>query len=181
MQAFEKISNAYWVIPKQFLAGEHPLAYHRSVGIERLNWLLSVGVVDFIDLTQEVEDSGGHYLGFLPEISSYNSLPVRYARFPIMDFGVPAIEEMEAILASIYRSLEQKRTCYLHCQGGIGRTGLVVGCFLVSCGLRPNEALKRLQELRQGTPKGEIPSPETEAQRQMVLSWKGCQNKDYAL
>lgn len=179
MQDEEQIANAYWVLPDRLLAGEHPFASHLS-GMQRLKWLIGVGINHFIDLTQE-EDHQNEYAALLPMVAQLYSMEIHYARFAIADFGLPTEDEMQNILTHIHHALQQGHRIYLHCQAGIGRTGLVVGCFLVCLGLSGEEALKRIQELRRSIPKGTYPSPETEAQRQMIMKWKGCQKEHYAL
>jgi protein-tyrosine phosphatase len=59
----------------------------------------------------------------------------------------------------------------VHCWGGTGRTGTVVGCYLVQQGLSGAESLQRLSHLRRQTPTAGRDSPEMESQRQMVLQW----------
>jgi len=58
----------------------------------------------------------------------------------------------------------------VHCLGGLGRTGTVVGCFLVRHGLSGAQALETIQLLRRTTPNADSPSPEAEMQRWMVLN-----------
>lgn len=69
-----------------------------------------------------------------------------------------------------------RQTVYVHCWGGVGRTGLVVGCWLVRHGWRGAEALDEVQRLF-GTmtpekvarhPEG---SPQTPGQRRMIMGW----------
>jgi len=65
-----------------------------------------------------------------------------------------------------------KKIVYVHCLGGIGRTGTVVGCYLVRHGLPGEEALEHLQNLRKETPDWWFQSPESSAQKNMILDWK---------
>ena len=60
----------------------------------------------------------------------------------------------------------------LHCFGGIGRTGTVVGCYLVRHGAEPEAALAEIARRRQGTPDGYRHAPETDEQRRLVLTWR---------
>jgi protein-tyrosine phosphatase len=61
----------------------------------------------------------------------------------------------------------------VHCWGGKGRTGTVVGCWLVRHGKATgDQALAMIQELRKNDPTRYEPSPENETQRQMVREWK---------
>jgi protein-tyrosine phosphatase len=90
---------------------------------------------------------------------------------PIKSFSTPSRAEMIRTLDTIDTALAGGQTVYVHCWAGIGRTGTVVGCYLVRHGLSGTQALEEIAQLRQGTPHGGWTSPETEAQRQMVLNW----------
>jgi protein-tyrosine phosphatase len=60
---------------------------------------------------------------------------------------------------------------YVHCWGGIGRTGTVVGCWLMRHGLDEGDPVGRIARLRRDMEDAR-PSPETPAQRAMITSWK---------
>ena len=56
---------------------------------------------------------------------------------------------------------------------GRGRTGTVVGCHLIRPGLASGEAaLAAIERLRRKEETTDKPSPETEAQRDMVRAWE---------
>jgi protein-tyrosine phosphatase len=91
-----------------------------------------------------------------------------------MDMSVPRrAAEMAAILDAIDDALGQGRTVYVHCWGGIGRTGAVVGCWLVRHGLTGQGALDQIAEWWQHVEKVHRQpfSPETPAQRDYVRTW----------
>ncbi|MGF1668001.1 MAG: dual specificity protein phosphatase family protein, partial [Acidimicrobiia bacterium] len=93
-------------------------------------------------------------------------------RFPIVDFGTPSVGQEEAILEAIDRCLDQQRTVYVHCLGGLGRTGTVIGCWLIRHGLAgPDTAVATLAQLRASIDGGAARSPETDDQRRFVESW----------
>ncbi len=160
------IADSYWVEPSRLLAGEYPgdrdddEARHR---LRRLGWS---GVDLFLDLTEPGEYGLRPYPPLLADGAEHR-------RMAIPDLGAPDRAGMRAILDAIKAALAEGRVVYLHCYGGIGRTGTVVGCWLVEHGLSGPAALERLAELRDGTPDGSRRSPETDAQREMVLAWPG--------
>jgi protein-tyrosine phosphatase len=81
---------------------------------------------------------------------------------------------MKNILDAIDLSLAGGQRIYIHCWGGVGRTGTTVGCYLVRHGKSGQEALDHLTALWQKVPKrfAHPRSPETEEQMQFVLNWK---------
>jgi NAD-dependent dihydropyrimidine dehydrogenase PreA subunit len=107
----------------------------------------------------------------LSEEASLTGREVEYQRLPIPDFSTPTPEKMAAILDTIDTVLAAGHTIYVHCWGGIGRTGTVVGCYLVRHSLSGTEALAEIAHLRRGIPDEARMSPETEAQQRMVLTW----------
>ncbi len=100
-------------------------------------------------------------------------LTVDCLRFTIPDEGVPSPAVMKGILDAIDNAPGQGKPTYVHCLGGRGRTGTVVGCWLARHGKATGaQALGLIRELRKNDPTGLPPSPETERQRVMVRSWK---------
>ncbi|NUP98499.1 MAG: dual specificity protein phosphatase family protein [Armatimonadetes bacterium] len=96
----------------------------------------------------------------------------RCLRFPIRDVSVPSPAAMRGILDAIDLALDAGQPVYLHCWGGRGRTGTVVGCWLVRHNFATAaSALDQIRRLRAGDPTAGKPSPETAAQRQMVTTW----------
>jgi protein tyrosine/serine phosphatase len=86
----------------------------------------------------------------------------------------PSAELMNTILNDIDRAIEAGRSVYLHCRGGVGRTGTVVGCFLMRHGLAgADNVLDTIAWMRGSGGAGQECSPETEAQRSFVRNWLG--------
>jgi protein-tyrosine phosphatase len=69
-------------------------------------------------------------------------------RIPIRDFSVPTPDALEATLDEIDGELAAGGLVYVHCWAGCGRTGVVVGSWLVRHGMTPHEALARVAETR---------------------------------
>jgi protein-tyrosine phosphatase len=125
----------------------------------------------FIDLTEEGEYELAPYAGLLKDVAASLGKHAEHYRLPIPDMDIPSPEVMNTILDCIDRALQSGQAVYLHCYGGTGRTGTAVGCYLVRHGLSGEEALNRIAALLGQTPKRHRSSPETESQREMVLSW----------
>lgn len=164
--------NAYWVLPGQLLAGAYPGAIEADVARERLRWLLDQGISLCLDLTEGGEGGLPPYADLWQMVAREAGRRVQHQRFSIPDFSVPSVEQMQRILNALDGALANQQAVYLHCWGGIGRTGTVVGCYLVRCGMEGEAALQQIARLRQGTPSSERQSPETEEQRRFILSWR---------
>jgi ADP-ribosylglycohydrolase/protein-tyrosine phosphatase len=166
------IPDSYWPFEGRLLAGEYPGAPTRTAARAKLAKLLDAGIRTFIDLTEQHEPLEP-YAEVLNALASERGIEARHLRFEIPDLGIPAgRERMVAILAAIRDEVATGRPVYVHCWGGIGRTGTVVGCWLVEQGLTGEAALERIADLRQNTPDGWRQSPETEEQRRYICGWR---------
>jgi len=165
------IPDSYWVRPGRFLAGEYPAAYTPDLTRSRLAALLGAGLDTFVDLTSEGELDP--YLLTLREEAEKRDVEVRYHRFAIRDFDIPPPGQMRRTLDALDLALGEGRRVYLHCWGGVGRTGTTVGCYLVRHGLSGPEALSQLAAWWRTVPKSiTFPrSPETQAQVEFIRHW----------
>ena len=165
------IAESYWVIPGRLLAGEYPGSPNEEQTRKRIDALLEAGFDLLIDLTRP--DEMWPYITILLEEAKFYEVAVKHQRFPISDFGLPTPEPMKAILDTIDNGLQAGRKIYLHCWGGIGRTGTTVGCYLVRHGMTSAEALDQLSVWWRGVPKSRNHphSPETLEQMNFILRW----------
>lgn len=160
--------DTYWLEPGRILAGEYPgdrYADGHADGLarHRLACLREAGVEAIVDLTEEDE-------GLLPYAHLLDG--ISHQRFPIEDVSVPRNEQtMVAILDAIDGHARGK-VVYVHCLGGVGRTGTVAGCYPVRHGLDRGDAIARLAELRAGCRKAHRLSPETPEQTDFVHRWR---------
>jgi Dual specificity phosphatase, catalytic domain len=147
------------------LAGEHPFGENPHDAQDRFAALRAAGIDFFLDLTEIGERPG--YQRLLHRSASY-------VRFPIVDCGVPAHDDqMRQIQAVIRTALAENRKLYIHCRAGIGRTGLVVGCYLADDGLGGKAALSKLNKLWRQSERSKIwPAvPQTEEQANYIRRW----------
>jgi protein-tyrosine phosphatase len=161
----QPIKHCYWVVVEKLLAGEYPRTSDEESSKKKLQHLLDSGIRVFIDLTEKNE-------GLLP----YSPLLVGavHKRFPIRDVSVPQKFELTTkILDTIDHHLERGQPVYVHCWGGVGRTGVIIGCWLARHGLGGKAALECLRELWQQCPKSHHRnSPETIQQVRYICDWE---------
>jgi protein-tyrosine phosphatase len=81
---------------------------------------------------------------------------------------------MQMILDTIDSAMQRKLATYVHCWGGLGRTGTVVGCYVARHGIASGDvALHRIIHLRHNHDAAfPRPSPETARQRAMIRQWQ---------
>jgi ADP-ribosyl-[dinitrogen reductase] hydrolase len=171
--------NTYWVVPLKFLAGEYPGNEDPVKAREKIKQFLASGVRHFIDLTELHEKTRSllelvPYEAILSEEARNLRINATYQRFPIRDNSVPSdAGHLAEILLSIDRRIREEGAVYLHCWGGIGRTGLVVACWLQEHGRTPDDALAELSAKWSTVEKSfrEPRSPQTTAQVGWVKNW----------
>ena len=165
------IPDSYWVIPEKFLAGAYPGNCDPSLTHLKLTAFLNSGFDTFFDLTKENELVPYHSI--LIEDAVFYNRNIIHQRFTITDKGLPSHQNMVVLLDAIDNSLAAGHKLYLHCWGGIGRTGTTVGCYFVRHGLSGHEALEKLATLYRTASQSKVfpVSPETQEQVNFVLNW----------
>ncbi len=171
------ITESYWVIANHLLAGEYPGKSEEQLTRRRIDAFIESGFDTFIDLTQPNETLP--YVKILLDEAKVYEVKVTHQRFPIGDFGLPTPEQMNSILDAIDQGLQSGHKIYLHCWGGIGRTGTTVGCYLVRYGKTSADALNQLSVWWRGVPKSlYYPySPETAEQMDFIHQWANHDDK----
>jgi hypothetical protein len=167
--------NCYWLLPGLVLAGEYPASRDPArpeLTQTRITALLGAGVREFVDLTSTAEGLPP-YRDAIDQVAFSLAVEVIHRRWAIADYSVPDPALMRQILSRLHRAISAKRPVYLHCQGGIGRTGTVAGCLLVDFGFSGAEALAQIAAKWQVMAKRDRApqSPETAQQREFVLGW----------
>ncbi len=155
------------------MAGEYPGERAEFEARIRLDKMLEAGLTYFLDLTEK-NSPLTPYKPWLVEEADKRNLEIGYRRMEIKDGDIPADGLMEDILAQIRLSLAQGHAVYVHCWGGIGRTGTVIGCYLAEeCG-SGEEALRQINSMWQAMEKKwRAPStPQTWAQVEMIRRWR---------
>ena len=94
---------------------------------------------------------------------------LEWHHLPIPDVKTPK-ERFERLWTYSGHVLRKKltsgETIVVHCRGGLGRTGMIAGRLAIEFGEAPEEALRRVREVRKGT-------VETPAQEAYVLRQRG--------
>ena len=103
-------------------AGEYPGDKNGELAKHKIERMHHFGIRHFIDLTEE------------GELRPYNHLlpsDTTYTRFPIVDCGAPkSVESVQRLLLRIEELKKMDGYVYVHCWGGVGRTGTIIACYL---------------------------------------------------
>ncbi len=131
----------------------HLAALARPDGPDELAWLRQQGIQVLVSLTEDplrrdwVNDAG---------LMMYH--------VPMEDMEAPTQEQLDRCISAINRALEQDLGVAVHCGAGMGRTGVVLACYLVSKGQTAENAMARVRRLRPG-------SIETDEQAESVMEF----------
>jgi atypical dual specificity phosphatase len=83
----------------------------------------------------------------------------------VPDFTAPTVRQAREAVAMISTCLENQQPIAVHCMAGLGRTGTMLACYLVSTGTPAGKAIKRIRKWRPG-------SIETEEQADVVYKYE---------
>jgi protein-tyrosine phosphatase len=118
------------------------------------------GVDEVVSLLTSDEE---HDLDLANEAKVAAKEGVRFLSFPIPDRQVPdSRAALTSTLEKVDADLSTGRNVLIHCRQGIGRTGLVAACLLVSKGWDPASAVEHISSSRG------VSVPETDEQRRWI-------------
>ncbi len=170
--------RTYWVVQNKLLAGAYPGRFDAAEHLARLQSLYDAGMRTFINLQEEGEknNSGLLFVRYdedLRKIASKRNDTIAHLRFPIPDGGVTSTDRMRCILDAMDLSLAANRSVYVHCFGGMGRTGTAICCWLLRHGhVDRGNVFSVLTRLRQADKERcSWKAPENERQESFVLDW----------
>ena len=166
---FEDSLHAFWIAPG-LLVGEYPGAPESVRTGEKLALLADAGIRTIVDLTTPA-DRLAPYAPILESVAEQRALDMQRMNVPIPDVSVVDLATYVDMIDTIDRELAARRGVYVHCWGGVGRTGTVAGCWLRRRGLSATDALARLERARAATAKSHRRSPETGEQRAIISAF----------
>jgi len=180
------IADAYVVPDNTLAAGAYPGSPPGTPSLdaeEKIHAFLRAGISVFVDLTDPV-DPLVPYEAMLQRVAATAGVEVQYRRMTIRDMDICTAAHMNEVLDAIDAYLAQGHGVYVHCWGGVGRTGTVIGCWLVRRGEHTGPgALEQVQSMFNTMSPDKVRrhaahgSPQTSAQRQMVRTWVDFDSK----
>lgn len=156
-------------------AGEYPGDRFTNVTEEKLKGFAEFGITHFIDLTEE-----GELIPYKPLLYKESE----HIRFAIKDQTIPtSLKETYELIAKIceIHSTNPSAKIYVHCWGGVGRTGTIIACLIGKIeNVTGDEALNRLRTQFKDCPKSAYRiTPENEGQCDFVRQYIKYIHKRY--
>ena len=126
--------NFSWIIEGKLAGSRGPrskqeLTSLKDQGIRALVRLVESG--EAWVTTKDVSDAG---------LEDYNE--------PVPDFAAPTQEQIDKVIAYIDSHIQHGVPVGVSCNAGIGRSGVILACYLVHQGHKWNEALELVREKR---------------------------------
>jgi atypical dual specificity phosphatase len=143
--------------------------------IRNFSWLIEGEIAGMAKPTSSVHD-----FEFLKEngfeaIVSLTEFPLNEAlieefgfsvkHIPVRDFEAPTLEQIEDFIAFAEKARAEGKKLVVHCDAGVGRTGTVLACYLVSKGYNAAKAIEEVRIKRPG-------SVETIEQEELVMKYE---------
>ena len=133
-----------------FLTGACPCK-HQKTALGDLRTLKTLGVEYIFSL---ISDADLRQLGINNPFSDFINYGFTVTHFPIDDRSVPNLESHPTLRSMILKMetyLESNKVFYLHCQAGLGRTGLVTALLFRQLGMSPKNAISIVRLHRPGS------------------------------
>lgn len=128
--------------PSNFSWVDRPLlaAMARPQSREELDWLRLQGIQLIISLTED-----------RPRRDWINEAGLFALHVPVEDMEPPSPEQLDQCISAIQRAHAKQMGVTVHCGAGLGRTGVVLGCYFVTKGLTASNAIARVRRIRPGS------------------------------
>lgn len=126
-------TNFSWLIDKKLAGSGMPTSS------TELDWTIKQGIKSVVTMTEQA----------LPESWVQG---IHYLHVPTEDLGAPDVEKIDNAVDFIHERINNKEPTMVHCAAGIGRTGVILSCYLIKYeNYSANDAIQVVRKKRPGS------------------------------
>lgn len=151
------------------LAGQYPGSRSLEIHAQKIEDLVNTGIDTIINLMEL--DELERFADYEEPIRRFKP-NIQIIHTPIRDMDIPSEDFLLEIVNIIEENINLGKKVYVHCWGGHGRTGTVVGAWLIGRGKTALQSLEQIKGQRLLSPFGDAPSPQTQSQINLLLNLK---------
>ena len=113
----------------------------RPMSVDDLKWMKEQGVTSLLSLTEKPLSEK------MISLSCLTGFHV-----PLIDHMPPSIDQINKSVGILLDTLNKGESMAVHCEAGKGRTGTILGCFLMKHdGLSSDESISFIRKIRPGS------------------------------
>lgn len=143
------INEFYWLVEGELAGMAMPTAARAYAYLEDAD---KIAKEEFLYEISELKKRGVGSVVTLTETPLADG-PLReagidYVHIPIPDMTAPTLSQIQHFVTHVHQSVQEQKPVVAHCLGGLGRTGTMLACYLVSKGYASTDAIKEVRQKR---------------------------------